>query len=122
MCNTHLTPFGKFCQDLQEERHETSQQMAKKLEISGAFLCYVKHGQKKPTRRMLYNLIEAYHLHDAKKQKAVQTYHDTLHATLPSIQDFSCDERNLLVALMQNFHKIDQNKLRELLKGVTHDI
>ena len=34
----------------------------------------------------------------------------------------ACDERNLLVALMQNFHKIDQNKLRELLKGVTHDI
>lgn len=69
MYNTHLTPFGKFCQDLQEERHETSRQMAKKLEISSAFLCYVKHGQKKPTRRMLYNLIEAYHLHDDKKNK-----------------------------------------------------
>lgn len=69
MYNTHLTPFGKFCQDLQEERHETSRQMAKKLKISSAFLCYVKHGQKKPTRRMLYNLIEAYHLHDDKKTK-----------------------------------------------------
>lgn len=122
MYNTHLTPFGKFCQDLQEERHETSRQMTKKLEISSAFLCYVKHGQKKPTRRMLYNLIEAYHLHDDKKQKAIQTYHDILHAKLPSIQDFSCDERKLLIALIQNFHKLDQDKLRELLKGATNHV
>ena len=71
---------------------------------------------------MLYNLIEAYHLHDDKKQKAIQTYHNTLHAKLPSIQDFSCEERKLLIALMQNFHKLDQDKLRELLKGATNHV
>ena len=114
-----LTSVGRFLRKLRIDEGEILRDMAKKLEVSSAFLSAVENGKKKVPKTWIPKLEELYSLTPeqiTELKDAIVESSDTIEL---NIRDTSDANRQLAISFARQFDTLDEettNKLFSILK------
>lgn len=108
--------FGKFCRKLRIDRSERLYDMAKKLDVSSAFLSKVENGQKKPPQEWRDRFIELYNLNTEQIEQFDDCMYEAQNYNSIDISAMDDSDRMMMLSFARKFDSIDKNKLKNLLE------
>ena len=111
-----VTAFGKFCRKLRIDEGELLLDMAKKLDVSTAFLSKVENGRRKPPEDWEERIINLYNLNGEKRQEFEECIYRTMNAESINIKDFDEEDRNLMLSFARKFNTLDKEALRKMIE------
>lgn len=111
-----VNSLGKFCRKLRIDRSERLFDMAKKLEVSSAFLSKVENGQKKPPQEWRDKLINQYSLNPEQIKQLDEYMYEAQNCNSIDISNLNDSDKMLMLSFARKFDEIDKNKLRNFLE------
>lgn len=115
-----LTEFGKFTRKLRIDLGETLYQMAKKLNVSSAFLSAVEVGSKNVPKAWLDLLSKEYNLCDSQKEDLRSAIELSSNVIKLDFTNKKTEDKELILKLAKRISDFDfetKEKLNEILKG-----
>lgn len=112
-----VTRFGKFCRNLRMDNEELLYDMAKRLEVSSAFLSRVENGKAKPPVEWGKIIASEYNLDEAKKAEVNECI-DEARKNVIRVDAMSQNDRDMMFAFARQLNDLDEeekNKWRKML-------
>ena len=119
-----ITSVGKFLRKLRIDSGEILRDMAKKLNISSAFLSAVENGKKKVPDAWLPKLEAFYSLNPQQMEELRNAIVESANTVELNIQNASTANRQLAVSFARQFATLDEEtakKLFDILKNHMED-
>lgn len=113
------TSFGRFCKELRLENAELLYDMAKRLDVSSAFLSKVENGKAKPPVKWENDIAVKYKLTEEQKERLKRCIEEARKSTVIDIKDLSIDDRDMMLKFARKLNDMDaesKEKFKELLK------
>lgn len=113
-----ITRFGKFCRNLRMDHEELLYNMAKRLNVSSAFLSRVENGKAKPPLEWASIISSEYHL-DPKQAKDLYESIIEARENVIRVDSLSQNDRDMMFAFARQLNDLDdeeKDKWRKLLK------
>lgn len=111
-----ITNFGKFCRKLRINNGELLYDMAKKLEVSSAFLSKVENGKKKPPMDWQKKISSNYNLTSEEKDELGRVFYEAKNSDSIDISGFSMSDKELMWSFARKFDTLDKEKLKNFLE------
>ena len=114
------TDLGKFLRHLRIENEETLMDMAKKLDVSAAFLSSIEHGKKNLPINLKKRLIEVYDLNSNQVTTLEESIDLSVSSLEINLQNVSKEKQKLGVLFARSFEDLDEDiidKIRTIIKG-----
>ena len=108
------TVLGDFLRKLRLENGEILKDMAKKLEVSSAFLSAVENGKKKMPESWYSKLEELYNLNDTQQDKLKEAVMESSDVIELNIHNSSYDGRLLAISFARKFDSLDDETSRAI--------
>ena len=119
-----ITSVGKFLRKLRIDNGEILRDMAKKLEVSSAFLSAVENGRKKMPDTWPEKLKRLYLLDVQQMEKLKDAIIESGETVELNIRNASAENRQLAVSFARQFNTLDEDttkKLFDILKKHKED-
>ena len=119
-----ITSVGKFLRKLRIDSGEILRDMAKKLDVSSAFLSAVENGKKKMPDAWLSKLETFYSLDTQQMEELRNAIVESADTVELNIQNVSIANRKLAVSFARQFDTLDEEttkKLFDILKNHKED-
>lgn len=119
-----ITSVGKFLRKLRIDSGEILRDMAKKLDVSSAFLSAVENGKKKMPDAWLSKLETFYSLDSQQMEELRNAIVESADTVELNIQNVSIANRQLAVSFARQFDTLDEEtakKLFDILKNHKED-
>lgn len=119
-----VTSVGKFLRKLRIDSGEILRDMAKKLDVSSAFLSAVENGKKKIPDTWLLKLEAAYSLTSQQMDELKNAIAESGDTVELNVRNASDANRRLAVSFARQFDTLDEEtakKLLEILKDHKED-
>ena len=119
-----ITSVGKFLRKLRIDNGEILRDMAKKLEVSSAFLSAVENGKKKMPDTWLEKLKVLYLLDVQQMEKLKDAIIESRETVELNIHNASAENRRLAVSFARQFDTLDEEtakRLFDILKNHKED-
>nr|DAJ65092.1 MAG TPA: putative HTH-type transcriptional regulator [Caudoviricetes sp.] len=110
-----MNKFGLFCRKLRLDNRELLLDMASKLGVSSAFLSKVENGKSKPPADWESRLINLYSLDNRQRQELNEAFFEALNYKSIDIQNYSDENRDLVLTFARSLDKIDIDKREKIL-------
>lgn len=119
-----ITSVGKFLRKLRIDNGEILRDMAKKLDVSSAFLSAVENGKKKVPDTWLPKLKTAYSLTSQQMDEMKTAIAESSDTVELNVRNASAANRRLAVSFARQFDTLDEEtakKLFDILKSHKED-
>lgn len=103
-----ITQLGMFLRELRMRNNEILKEMAKKLNVTSAFLSAVENGKKKMPTSMKENIIEIYNLDEEKIRELDDKILESNDSIQINISSASSSKRKLAVSFARTFEDMDE--------------
>lgn len=110
-----LTNFGKFCRKLRINNGELLYDMAKKLDVSSAFLSKVENGKKKPPHDWKEKVSSIYEIEGDELGELEQCFYEAKNFDSIDISRFNNSDKELMWSFARKLDSVDKDRLRRLL-------
>ncbi len=110
-----VTAFGKFCRKLRIDHGELLLDMARKLDVSTAFLSKVENGRRKPPEDWETKIIGLYNLQGSKRVEFEDCFYRAKNADSIDIRNFDDENKNLMLSFARKFDSLDKEAIKKLL-------
>ena len=110
-----LTSLGKYLRKLRIDQGEILRDMAKKLEVSSAFLSAVENGKKKMPEAWISKLKEQYSLTQEQLEELKTAFVESSDIVELNIRNASEANRQLAVSFARRFDALDDDFAKKLL-------
>lgn len=113
-----LTNFGKFCRKLRIDNGELLYDMAKRLNVSSAFLSKVENGRAKPLAKWKEDIPDVYELTDTQLQELRESIDEARAKSVIDISSLKSDDKDMMFAFARKLNAMnesDRDKWRKLL-------
>lgn len=113
-----VTRFGKFCRNLRMDHGELLYDMAKKLDVSSAFLSRVENGKAKPPKEWGKVISMIYHLTEGQERELIECI-NTSRTNVIRVDDLSQNDRDMMFAFARQLEGLDaeeKDKWKKMLK------
>lgn len=111
-----VTKLGIFCRKLRIEEGELLYDMAKKLEVSSAFLSKVENGKKKPPVQWKEKIISEYSLSGSKLHEFEECFFNAVNADSIDISKYEESDKELMLSFARKFDALDKAMIRRMLE------
>ena len=114
-----LTSFGRFCRKLRIDNAELLLDMAKKLEVSPAFLSKVENGKSKPPINWEKRIEELYELSYEQRKELEESFRDARTKDVIRLNTLNQDEKDMMFAFTRKLDSMDEdekNRWKKMLK------
>lgn len=115
MGNSKLSRFGIFCRKLRLENRELLYDMAKKLDVSSAFLSKVENGKGKPPAEWRKRLIDLYQLDEKEIEELDASLFEANNRKSIDISGFSDENKELMWSFARKLDRLDHETLKKFL-------
>ena len=111
---TMATVFGKALRKIRINRDELLMDMAKKLEITSAYLSSIENGKRGIPQDMSKKIIKLYNL-DADESKNLFTAEDESRKKVEfDFTNSDTSKKNIVLALARSFDELSDEQLQEI--------
>lgn len=114
-----LTRFGRFCRKLRIDNAELLLDMAKKLDVSPAFLSKVENGKSKPPVDWERRIGELYLLNDEQVLELKRSFEEARAKDVIRLDLMKQDEKDMMFAFARKLDAMDddeKDKWKKMLK------
>lgn len=111
-----LTDFGKLCRKIRIDNNELLADMAKKLNVSSAFLSAVENGKKNVPDSWFMLISEVYGLTSDDKKILKNAIENSVTQVKILTQNLDKEDRDLVLTFARQFDKLEQNDKEKILK------
>lgn len=111
-----MNEFGKFTRKLRIDRGEILKDMAKKLNVSAAYLSAAEIGKRKIPEEWIYNLSKLYDLTLSQINELKQAYVQSCDELKLNMKEANLKQKNLAINFAEGFARLDEEEIDELLK------
>lgn len=112
-----VNSFGKFCRKLRIDNGELLYDMAKRFNVSSAFLSKVENGKRKPPREWRNIITHDYSLSECQIKELDDCIYEAMNSNSIDISNMQDDDKMMMLSFARKFDEIDKEKLRKLLEG-----
>lgn len=110
-----INNFGKFCRKLRIDNNELLYDMARRLNVSSAFLSKVENGRKKPPKEWREILVREYELNDEKICELDKCMFEAQNYDSIDMSNWEDNDRMMMLSFARKFDKLDKDVLKRLL-------
>lgn len=110
------TRFGKFCRDLRLDHNELLYDMAKKLDVSSAFLSKVENGKGKPPAGWVDIISREYNLNSLTRRELEDCIFEARNQESIDLSSFKQEDRNMMISFARKIESLDAGRKEELMK------
>ena len=113
-----LTSFGRFCRKLRIDNGELLYDMAKRLNVSSAFLSKVENGKSKPPAEWKQALSSLYNLSEAQLQELSKSIDEVRAKPVIDLSTLSSDDKDMMFAFarkLDTLNEVDRDKWKKML-------
>lgn len=114
-----MTEFAKFTKMLRVENDERLGHMAKKLDVSSAFLSRVENGLAKPSEKIITGLCKNYSLNKEQKKRLEEIAKEARQKISLTSFQLSPVRKQLVIRLAQSIERFDESELSELEEKIS---
>lgn len=111
-----VTEFGKFLRKLRIDNDELMFDMAKKLEVSAAFLSSVENGKKKPPKDWESKIAHFYSLKDSQKMEWERVFFIALNSKELDMEQFSGGTKDFMLEFARKVDGLSENDTQKIKK------
>lgn len=114
-----LTSFGRFCRKLRIDNAELLLDMARKLEVSAAFLSKVENGRSKPPADWVRKIAGLYELNDEQANELRESFTEARTKDVLHLNSMKQDEKDMMFAFARKLDSMDaeeKDKWKKMLK------
>lgn len=111
-----MTEFGKYLRKLRIDHNEVLYDMAKKLEVSSAFLSSVENGKKSAPLNWVPQIIKIYSLTENQGIELQELADKTAKQIQIDLKNTGAERRNLALTFARRFDSIDRDQIDGMLK------
>ena len=112
--NMGITKFGEFTRDLRIEKEENLRDMAKKLEVSSAFLSAVENGNKKIPKGWLDKISDKYHLTLAKRNELKEIIFEVKNEIVFNLDEMTKSDKNFALVFARSFEELTNEEKKKI--------
>ena len=113
-----LTNFGKFCRKLRIDNGELLYDMAKRLNVSSAFLSKVENGKAKPPANWKEDIPYVYELTDTQLRELIESIDEARIESVINISSLKPDDKDMMFAFARKLdamNETDRKKWKKML-------
>lgn len=113
-----VTRFGKFCRNLRMDQGELLYHMAKRLDVSSAFLSRVENGKAKPPREWEKIITSEYNLTEKQERELIECINEA-RTNVIRVDELSQGDRDMMFAFARQLDGLDakeKDKWKRMLK------
>lgn len=113
-----VTRFGKFCRNLRMDNGELLYNMAKRLDVSSAFLSRVENGKAKPPMEWGEIITSKYQLSEEQRKELIESINDARENVI-RVDMLSQGDRDMMFAFarqLDSLNKEEKDKWKKMLK------
>lgn len=113
-----VTDFGKFLRKLRIDNDELMFDMAKKLEVSAAFLSSVENGKKRPPAIWEEKILSLYPMDETQKKEWNRVFFYALNSKELDMGQFDKETKDFMLEFARKVDNLSQNdteKIRKIL-------
>lgn len=114
-----LTEFGKILRKLRIDRQEFLRDMAKKLDVSSAYLSAVETGKRKAPESWVDTIIKQYELTGTMVSELRLAYEQSAQEVKIPLNNISATRRNAVLSFAKALDGLDDEKLAKIMAIVT---
>jgi len=108
--------YGKFIRAIRKERGETLNTMAEKLDVSIAFLSALEVGKKTIPTIYVDKISRVYNFDQTQKEELASSIELSNGKVILKLDNCSEAKKEFCLLLSRNFKKLDDEKMKKLLK------
>lgn len=113
-----LTKFGRFCRKLRIDKGELLLDMAKKLNVSAAFLSKVENGKSKPPIEWQQLIAHIYQLTSEEINELDEAMFDARNRDSIDLSIFNDSERDVMLAFARKLSTQNEDKEVDKIKRI----
>ena len=110
-----MNELGKFLKKLRLDHNEVLFDMAKRLNVSSAFLSAVENGRKTPPLMWVDVLSASYQLTGLQRRELEEIINRSIKQIRMDLSEASSTKRNCALAFARNFDDFSDEDIRELM-------
>lgn len=113
-----VTRFGKLCRNLRMDNGELLYDMAKRLNVSSAFLSRVENGKAKPPVEWGKVITSGYQLNEEQRKELIESINDARENVI-RVDTLSQGDRDMMFAFarqLDGLNKEEKDKWKKMLK------
>lgn len=115
-----LTTLGKQLRMIRLNSGDLLKDMAKKLEITPAYLSIIENGKRTPPRNIASRVGEIYHLPQSEKDALLDAYHLALGEVTISLNNTSSRQKELGLVFARRFNNLTEDEIIRILNTLNH--
>lgn len=104
-----VTRFGKFCRNLRMDNGELLYQMAKRLDVSSAFLSKVENGKAKPPIEWGESISNYYQLSKSQEKELEESISEA-RENIIRVDSLSQNDRDMMFAFARQLNGLDEKE------------
>ena len=113
-----LTELGKILRKIRIDRQELLRDMAKKLDVSAAYLSAVENGKRKAPKAWVDSIIQAYNLDSNEARKLRIAFDESQDELRISLQQVSTQQRSVAISFAKALEGLSDEELERIMKVV----
>ena len=104
-----VTRFGKFCRNLRMDHGELLYEMARRFDVSSAFLSRVENGKAKPPTEWRNILISDYQLNNEQIEELDKSINEARECVI-RVDSLSQNDRDMMFAFARKLNDLDKDQ------------
>lgn len=113
-----LTELGKILRKIRIDRQELLRDMAKKLEVSAAYLSAVETGKRKAPKVWIEKIIQSYGLNSFESAQLYAAFDESQEELRIPIQQISAQQRNVAISFAKALEGLSDDDLKKIMNVV----
>ena len=114
-----LTEFGKFTRKLRIDRGELLKDMARKLDVTVAYLSAVEVGRRKIPEKWLLMISQLYNLQDEESQEMRHAYDQSVTEIKIDLVERPSIHREAAMMFARELKNLDESCVEDLIKRIS---
>ena len=115
-----ITSLGKQLRMVRLNSGDLLKDMAKKLEITPAYLSSIENGKRTPPQNIVGRVAEIYHLSQSEKDALLDAFRLTLSEVTISLNDASSRQKELGLVFARRFNNLTEDEITRILSTLNH--
>lgn len=116
-----LTTLGRELRILRMDNQELLKDMAKRLNVTPAYLSSIENGKRTPPKGMVEQIISIYSCPDALSNKLRDAYYDTVKEVNLNISNVSTGQKELGLVFARKFDQLTDKQISSIMGILNKD-
>lgn len=116
-----ISKFGEYIRIIRRKENDSLRNMAKKMDISAAFLSAMEVGRKNIPLSYVDKIDELYHLTEEEKNKLIEAIQETNDKVSIELSEMNEQQRQVTLVFARKIQTADEDLIEKLRKVLEDD-